>query len=37
MIKRIMLLAAVLGLIADSSLFAADPTPSPSPAKEAAT
>jgi uncharacterized membrane protein len=29
--KRTLILAAVFGLIADSSVFAADPTPSPSP------
>jgi hypothetical protein len=30
MTKNILLLAAVLGVIAQSSVFAADPTPSPS-------
>jgi uncharacterized membrane protein len=37
MIKRILILAAVIGLIAESSVFAADPTPAPSPAKGATT
>jgi|HubBroStandDraft_3_1064219.scaffolds.fasta_scaffold45021_2 uncharacterized membrane protein len=37
MIKRILLLAAVIGFIAQSSVFAADPTPAPSPAKETIT
>jgi hypothetical protein len=37
MIKHILLLAAAIGLIAESSAFAADPTPSPSPAKGAVT
>jgi hypothetical protein len=37
MIKPILLLAAALGLIAQSSVFAADPTPAPSPEKAAAT
>ena len=36
MTKRILLLAAVLGFIAQSSVFAADPTPKPSPAENAA-
>ena len=34
MIKHVVLLAAALGLIAQSSVFAADPTPAPSPAME---
>ena len=37
MIKRILLLAVALGLAAESSVFAADPTPAPSPEKAAAT
>jgi len=37
MIKRILLLAAVIGFIAQSSVLAADPTPAPSPAKETIT
>jgi uncharacterized membrane protein len=37
MIKRILLLAVVIGFISQSSIFAADPTPAPSPAKEAVT
>lgn len=37
MIKRILILAAVIGLIAESSVFAADPTPAPSPEKGATT
>jgi hypothetical protein len=37
MTKHILLLAAVLGFIAQSSAFAADPTPSPSPEKPKAT
>ena len=37
MIKHILLLSAAIGLIAESSAFAADPTPSPSPAKGAVT
>ena len=36
MIKHILLLAAVLGFIAQSSVFAADPTAKPSPAANAA-
>jgi uncharacterized membrane protein len=35
MIKRILLIAAVIGFTAQSTVFAADPTPAPSPAKEA--
>ena len=35
MIKHILPLAAAIGFIAQSSVFAADPTPSPSPAKGA--
>jgi hypothetical protein len=37
MIKRILLLAVAIGFIAESSVFAADPTPAPSPAKGAVT
>jgi hypothetical protein len=37
MLKQILLLAAAIGFIADSSIFAADPTPAPSPAKAAVT
>jgi hypothetical protein len=35
MTKNILLLAAVLGFIAQSSVFAADPTPSPSASPKA--
>jgi hypothetical protein len=35
MTKHILLLAAVLGFIAQSSVFAADPSPSPSPSASA--
>jgi len=35
MTKHILLLAAVLGFVAQSSVFAADPTPTPSPAESA--
>ncbi|HEX7193435.1 MAG TPA: hypothetical protein VF207_00595 [Chthoniobacterales bacterium] len=35
MTKHILLLAAVLGFIAQSSVFAADPTPSPSASESA--
>ena len=37
MTKNILLLAAVLGVIAQSSVFAADPTPSPSASPKATT
>jgi uncharacterized membrane protein len=37
MIKRILILTVVIGLIAESSVFAADPTPAPSPEKGATT
>ena len=37
MIKHILPLAAAIGFIAQSSVFAADPTPAPSPAKGAVT
>ena len=37
MVKHILLLAAAIGFIAQSSVFAADPTPAPSPAKGAVT
>ena len=37
MIKHILLLAAAIGFTAQSSIFAADPTPAPSPAKAAVT
>ena len=37
MIKRILILALAIGFIAESSVFAADPTPAPSPAKGAVT
>ena len=37
MVKHILLLAAAMGFIAQSSVFAADPTPAPSPAKGAVT
>lgn len=37
MTKNILLLAAVLGFIAQSSVFAADPTPSPSMSPKATT
>ena len=37
MLKHILLLAAPIGFIAESSVFAADPTPAPSPAKGAVT
>jgi hypothetical protein len=37
MTKNILLLAAVLGFIAQSSVFAADPTPSPSASPKAAS
>jgi hypothetical protein len=37
MTKNILLLAAVLGFIAQSSVFAADPTPSPSATPKAAS
>jgi hypothetical protein len=37
MTKHILLLAAVLGFIAQSSVFAADPTPSPSMSPKATT
>src|SRR6516225_10897061 len=35
MLKQILLLAATIGFIAQSSVFAADPTPAPSPANAA--
>ena len=37
MIRHTLLLAAAIGFIAQSSVFAADPAPAPSPAKEAVT
>lgn len=37
MIRHILVLAAAIGFIAQSSVFAADPTPTPSPAKGAVT
>jgi hypothetical protein len=37
MIKHILLLAAAIGFIAQSSVFAADPTPAPTPAAGAIT
>ena len=37
MVKHILLLATAIGFIAQSSVFAADPTPAPSPAKGAVT
>jgi hypothetical protein len=37
MIRHILVLAAATGFIAQSSVFAADPTPAPSPAKAAVT
>ena len=37
MLKHILILALAVGFIAESSVFAADPTPAPSPAKGAVT
>ena len=37
MVKHILLLAVAIGFTAQSSIFAADPTPAPSPAKGAVT